>query len=490
MSTAAQTLERARLIEIDYCRSHMEYYIETYVHIEDKDADEIIIPFKLWPAQKEALRELEQYRLNIIMKTRQVGFSWLVLSFSSNKMLKPGWTTIAFSRAEDQGAELVRRLEVIFSNMPALVREDNSENKSWTGIKYFKTSMSLELRFPDGQTSLFKAFPAAGNASISFTANLLFLDEWAEQEKAREIWAKAFPNVNRPTGGKVIGLSTNERGTLFEEIFIGDNEFNKIFIPWYADPRRTPEWYEKTCKAIGDAAAQQYPSTVEEALSIPGGAFFPEVKTLTHLAKPYYDTTGFRRYVTLDYGLDMLSAHWIWIDRENNARVYRELDMPDLPISEACKKILKNNYGEKIDAYIAPPDLWSRSTESGKSRAIIFCENGIQLTKASNDFEAGCNAMKEWLKVREDGTPALMIDDGAAPNLFRCLTKIQKEKNRPNVYAKEPHELTHDVDSLRYFAVYYTRAADAPKQPERRFAFDILRPKPNPLGFGERIKVI
>lgn len=50
--------------------------------------------------------------------------------------------------------------------------------------------------------------------------------------------------------------------------------------------------------------------------------------------------------------------------------------------------------------------------------------------------------------------------EGAAPNLYRCLTKIQKDKRRSNVYAKEPHDLTHDPDSLRCFCVWYSAPAD------------------------------
>ncbi len=491
MSTTAQTLERARQIEIDYIRDNLDYYVDTYVMIEDKDADEVIVPFKLWPAQQEALQSIHDNRLNIILKARQLGFTWLILAYVSWALLThPGWLTIAFSRAETQAGELVRRLEVIYSHMSALIKPQGTVG--WSGITYRKTTLALYLYFSNGMVSTFQAFPASGNASISFTANILMLDEWAEQEQADEIWAKAYPNINRPTGGKVIGLSTIERGTLFERLYTEDNNFNKIFVPWSADPRRTIEWYEQTRRDMGDEVMSQYPATVDEALTIPGGAYFPEVKPHSHLADPYYDTTGFRRYACLDYGLtDMLSVHWIWVDRGYNARVYREFDMSGLTISEACKKMLEHNQGDQIEAWLAPDDLWARSQESGKAKSTIFYENGIQLTKTTRNKESGCANLKEWLKVRKDGTAALMIDEGAAPNLFRCLTKIQKDKNNPNVYeSKLNHDLTHDVDSLRCFAVYYTKPADPPKQPEKAFAFDVLKPKSNPGGYGERIRII
>jgi hypothetical protein len=118
---------------------------------------------------------------------------------------------------------------------------------------------------------------------------------------------------------------------------------------------------------------------------------------------------------------------------------------------------------ENIELFLAPPDLWNRSQETGKSRAQIWAECGVNLTKTSNDFAAGCYGMKEWLKPRENQKSKLTILEGAAPNLYRCLQRIQKDKKKPNVYAKDPHDLTHDVDSLRYFCVWWTNLAEVEK---------------------------
>jgi hypothetical protein len=124
---------------------------------------------------------------------------------------------------------------------------------------------------------------------------------------------------------------------------------------------------------------------------------------------------------------------------------------------------------EEIALYLAPPDLWNRSPETGKSRAQIWAECGVNLTKTSNDFAAGCASMKEWLKPRENQKSKLTILDGCAPNLYRCLQKIQKDKKKPNVYAKDPHDLTHDPDSLRYFCSWWTIAPE--KQDSNRKNF-------------------
>lgn len=454
------TPNEMRQYEIDYCQDNILYYIKTYVHIEDKDAEELIQPFNLWPAQEEAVMSLMNHRLNVLLKARQLGFSWLVLAIASHLLrCWTGRTVIMLSRTEEEAKELIRRLAVIFRYMP-LIAEYNNVPPGWDGPIFKATALQLEIIFPDGPTSVAKAFPSSPGAVRSFTADLLIFDEWAFQQFAKEIWTSAYPSVNRPNGGRFFGISTIERGSLFEEIFTDqDNGFNKIFIPWNADPRRDEEWYETSKRALGDKMTQEYPATIEEALEVPGGAYFPEVTYKTHVTTKYPEG-NVRNYVCIDYGLDMFSAHWVAVDEKGKAVVYREYDSPDRTIGQACDILLDLSNDEFIELWLAPPDLWNRSQVTGKSRALTFAENGINLTKTLNKLEDGCAAMKEWLlPVGEDHKASLQIMDGAAPNLYRCLQKIQKDKKRPNVYAKEPHDLTHDVDSLRCFCVYWTAPA-------------------------------
>ena len=453
------TIQDLRDKEIEYCRTNIQYFIDCYGHIEDKDAEDLIQPFAMWPEQREALKSIMSHRWNVILKARQLGFSWLVLHIAAHTLISPGKTVIGLSRTEEEAKELVRRLKVIFTYMPEIIADKDYLPVNWKGAIFEGTALTVKIVFPDGKESKFQAFPSSPGVGRSFTANLIIFDEWAFQQFAREIWQAGFPTINRPGGGKVIGLSTIERGSLFEEIFTDpDNGFNKIFIPWSADPRRDKEWYEQTRRALGDLITAEYPATIEEALMVPGGAYFPEVKKDTHeVDEPL--SGKLKRYVSIDYGLDMLSLHWICVDIFNNAQVYREFDASDMTVSQAAEVINRIGSDEYIDSYLAPPDLWNRRQETGKSVADIFAENGIILTKTSNDLFNGCMAMKEWLRVPEDGhRPALTFLKGTAPNLIRCLQKIQKDKNKPKIYAKQPHDLTHDVDSLRCFCIWWVRA--------------------------------
>ena len=420
----------------------------------------------MWDGQRATLRDFVQYRRNIVLKARQLGLTWLALAYAAWLIVfHPGKTVVALSQTEDFAKELVVRMNTILVNLGMFVR-----NTEWGGAVYSSTAMKIEITFPDGKKSEFKVYASSENAGRSITANLIILDEWAFQTNAHEILKAIFPTINRPTGGQVIGLSTIKLGTLFEEIFTDpDNGWHKIFLPWQTDPRRDELWYKTTVKAIGkEKTMQEYPASVEEALTLPGGKYFPEVQEDTHKAEItiLHDYLKARRYVCIDYGYDMLSVHWVAVDAYDQANVYREFDQSDLTIPQACEKIRLLSQGDEIEAYLAPPDLWNRDQVTGKSRATIFEEYGVPLTKTNNDLEAGCAAMKVWLTVDPEKKKAkLTISD--APNLFRCLQKIQRDEKRPDVYAKQPHSLTHDPDSLRCFCVYWTLPADMKKEYRR-----------------------
>lgn len=447
--------------EIKYCIENPEYFIDKYGHIEDKDADELIQPFEMWKEQREALHSMLSHKLNIVLKARQLGLSWLVMHIAAWYLLQEGKTVIGLSKTEEEAKELVRRLGVILRYMPELISEKDFVPEGYEGAIFKLTALSVTVSFPNGKESVFKALASSPGAGRSFTANLIIFDEWAFQAFAEEIWKSGFPTINRPSGGKVIGLSTIERGSLFEELYTDpDNGFNKIFIPWYADPRRDEKWYKDTKRALGDLITEEYPASVEEALTVPGGAYFPEVKKNTHETKDRL-TGPLKTYVTIDYGLDMLAALWIDVDVSGNAQAYRECAYPNMTVSQAAELLLKITGDEVITMWLAPPDLWNRRQETGRSVAQIFLEYGINLIKINNDLFSGCMGMKEWLRVRgtEDAPqpPYLTFLEGACPETIKCLQKIQKDKNKPKVYAKQPHNITHLPDALRGFCVWWVR---------------------------------
>lgn len=455
MCSVEKVMKKAREKMINLAKEKPSEFIERMVKIEDKTTN-TIVEFKLWKEQKEALLSIDENKKNVILKARQLGFSWLCLAYAVTKMIaNEGYRVLCFSQGETEAKEMIRRVgQVVLPNMESLIGDG--------GIaEYVALKETVKIKFPDGRESVMQAMPSTGRGGKSFSADLIIFDEWAEHPFAEMLFGSAYPTINRP-GGKFIGLSTMVKGTFFEEVVVNfeDKGFNRIFIPWYADPRRDAVWYEETRRTMGERILWEYPATVEEALTVPGGAFFPEFDTRVHVVTPTDENVRKKRiyYQSIDYGLDMLSIKWISVDENGRCRVFREFDKPDLIISEAAREI--SRFWEedgKPKAVFAPPDMWNRETGSGKSRFDIFRENGVVLTKSSNDLAAGCAALKEMLYYEAGEVPKMVFERDKTAVATYTISKIQRDKKRCDVYAKEPHDLTHSVDALRYFAVMYTQ---------------------------------
>lgn len=191
---------------------------------------------------------------------------------------------------------------------------------------------------------------------------------------------------------------------------------------------------------------------------IPGGAYFDEFRKDIHVCKPFIIPKHWTRFTCMDYGLDMFAHYWGAIDENSNVYIYKEIHKDNLVISEACEEV-KRLENETVVSRYAPPDLWNRRQETGKSAADIFREHGLCLHKTSNKRVQGWYNVKEWIKpieTRDEQTgevkkvSRLKIFDNCV-NLIRCLPQAQKSEKDPNDVAVDPHEITHSIDALRTF---------------------------------------
>ena len=176
------------------------------------------------------------------------------------------------------------------------------------------------------------------------------------------------------------------------------------------------------------------------------GTFFPEFRKETHVIAPFVRVPReWKKYRAFDYGLDMFACLWVAVDFEGRAYVYREVQQSGLIVSEAAK--LANALTppeEHIEFTIAPPDMWNRQKDSGRSMAEIFAQNGLGLLKASNNRVQGWMAVKELLKPMKSDTdrPGLLVTENCV-GLIRNLPSIQHDEKNPSDCATEPHEITH-----------------------------------------------
>lgn len=244
--------------------------------------------------------------------------------------------------------------------------------------------------------------------------------------------------------------------------FVGEDGLSRVFIPALIEDNsflmEKDSGYKKRLLAL--------PKSERRALlfgdwDIFEGRYFTEFDRRVHVISPFEIPSEWRKYRTVDYGLDRLACLWIAASPEGKFYVYREFCESDLSIGEAARAITERTPpGEDIYATLAPPDLWGRTQESGRTKAELFAERGVPFTKTSNERESGWLALKELLSS-EEGDARLKIFS-VCTEIIRCLPSLMRDKIRPTDCATEPHEITHAPDALRGFAIF--RARPAPRQ--------------------------
>ena len=202
---------------------------------------------------------------------------------------------------------------------------------------------------------------------------------------------------------------------------------------------------------------------------VDGAVYFEEFSSETHVVAPFPIPDHWQMYRAIDYGLDALACLYIALDTNGVAYVVSEVYQSNLIVSDAAAAILAGEPRKQSRwTTYAPPDLWSRSKDTGRSIEETFWENGVGFTKSSNDRVPGWLQIHERLKATEaeDGLPPARLQIfSSCKNLIRCLSTITTDEKNVNDTATEPHEITHLPDALRYFCIMHQVP---PREPDTR----------------------
>jgi hypothetical protein len=254
------------LTEIDLCQDDFARFCG---HCSILDSADVTggtwIPFRLWPCQAEAAAAMQTARLLAVLKSRQMGLSWLAVAFTLwHLLLHPVATVLLFSRRDDEAVDLLRnRLRGMHARLPAWLRA--GEGLVANDHEWHLASGSRAMAFPT-------------TAGDSYTATLAVVDE-----------ADLCPDLNRllravkPTidgGGRLLLISRADKSrpeSAFKRVYAAgktrEGPWRSLFLPWHAHPARNPAWYaEQRADVLARTGAlddlhEQYPAVDAEALS-------------------------------------------------------------------------------------------------------------------------------------------------------------------------------------------------------------------------------
>ena len=251
------------------CKASVIFFIYFYVEILSSE-QETWIPFMLWPEQAKLLKILDTELKIILLKARQLGFTTIVIAYLLWRLIFYPVATIGlFSRGELEAIELLDRLVKSYYRLPKWMQADRIMVNNAHLFELSTGSWARAMSTRKGE---------------SFTFRYLFLDELDRFENAAELLKNVKPAADAGNAQMIAGsISDKEKmETVFKYMFadawVGKSDWYPVFMPWNARPDRDQAWYDAVkvdavSRYGGDEAGamdeinQQYPGTVEDALS-------------------------------------------------------------------------------------------------------------------------------------------------------------------------------------------------------------------------------
>lgn len=243
--------QQKQLVNEDTSCFESPSYFARYVQIKD---DRSWVPFDLWQEQVTTLEAIHGNKLTIILKARQLGLTWLCLTYGLWLMLfRPGSTVLLFSRRDNEAVELLKgKMHPTYGRLPA-----------WMQIAVDKLS-DRELRLANGD---------------SYTAQFCLVDEADLVPNLNDLLLSAKPTID--SGGSKMALlskaNKSQPASTFKNLYrdaeAGESPWHPVFLPWFVCPARDQAWYEEQVRhslaedGSPDGLHESYPATVTEALA-------------------------------------------------------------------------------------------------------------------------------------------------------------------------------------------------------------------------------
>ena len=249
------------------------YFLNTYVWIEDKER-KCPIKLTLWPSQAAIIPEILNNLLLILLKTRQVGLTWLAAAYVLWLGIRsPLFLAIIISASEDHAIEFLNRVYFVFDRLPYWL---------FPPIKT-RTKLSLEFEHANNTVATIKSMPTIEMGAESKTPNLLIIDEAHTIREIKSIYSSSYPGIEQAKGQVIIISNSVKTGPgwgfvrdLYLDSKSGENSFKRVFLPWTAHPDRPADFRERMGRAgmAKEDVIQHYPETEDEAVSALGSSYF------------------------------------------------------------------------------------------------------------------------------------------------------------------------------------------------------------------------
>lgn len=210
--------------EFKRCKEDPVHFISTYIKVTHPVRG--LVPFKLYPFQRDIISALKENRFNILRKFRQAGCTTIAAAWSLWMVIfQKHKTVVILSKGDAESTEVLDRIKLMYDELPEFLKPGIVEDNKHT----------LKLK----TQSIIKSRPSGKQSGRSLAGSFLIIDEAAFIENIDTIWAAVYPIIS--TGGRAFVLSTvNGIGNWYHDVYQkaidGQNSFYPIDIKWQDHP--------------------------------------------------------------------------------------------------------------------------------------------------------------------------------------------------------------------------------------------------------------
>ena len=246
-----QEWTKKELLEYSKCMEDPLYFIQNYVKIIS--LDEGLVPFKMYPFQKEMVGTFHSNRFTICKLPRQSGKSTVMISYLLHYALfNPSVNIAILANKAATARDLLSRLQLAYEHLPHWLQQGVM---SWN-----KGSLELE----NGSKILASSTSASAVRGGSY--NIIFLDEFAyvPSNVAEQFFSSVYPTISSGKTTKVMIVSTPHGMNMFYKIWTEAEEERNSYVPievhWSEVPGRDEKWKKET---IANTSEQQFNTEFE-----------------------------------------------------------------------------------------------------------------------------------------------------------------------------------------------------------------------------------
>lgn len=236
--TAGTPSRQAVVAEILKCGKDPTYFMKKYCKIQHQLRG--LISFDTYDFQDDCVKQFQQHRFNIILKSRQLGLSTVSAAYVVwYAIFKKDKNILVIATKLNTAINFIKKVKTMLDGLPP-----------WLLLTKFEPTKQ-SIRFDNGST--ITAVPTSPDAGRSEALALLIVDEAAFIRDFDEIWTSLYPTLS--TGGSAIILSTpngvgGQYYKLWTEAESGANDFNPIRLPWNVHPEHNQAWFDKETRNL------------------------------------------------------------------------------------------------------------------------------------------------------------------------------------------------------------------------------------------------